>query len=607
MTKDSQQSYIDSCYELFFDNKKDFATYCLKAKSLWFDISKDSKAVASSSDKILTFIHLYKEGLSLFERISKFMTALNKEKINLYKYIYHWTTLKRIKLECEDETIKNICSQKHELQVFLSKVEFSMYARWFETNFFRYDNHLLDDQSKKLLEEMSYGDLIDKVYQAMLNSDIKPKVLNTLTIQERQDLYSLKCSDKAYEVIRKLVWLDLSNEFFLHAETMTALLFNKISFYNLISTKKNFTNAIEENIYSYELNSNLFSVLSKSSQQFKNCNIHFKQIEKNATIGCYNLHTFEPWDVDLSIFTSSHNVTQDQFNKYINKAFNCLGNEYIKPLRAALGTPIKTKYKQINSIGNLYSQTIDGNAHNLILSNEGTIQGLFRAAHCIGHLMNDYFIKVNGKDDINLLQKEISSMVNETLMFLYIRDNVLKSDPYELSNAYYFFLKQLTNIVSLCNMRLVLKDELNKMLELKNLNSDINYSETNALFNRVKKHYEGLIDDEFRWIDNKDLSKLVNIGLLQQTFEQYHLVDDIRYVIGVVVALNISFDIFSGKKSTIDKYIKFLKTGTEISPIDAIKELGINFANNEVYEIASENLKKLILEFKHILIGKNTN
>ena len=73
------------------------------------------------------------------------------------------------------------------------------------------------------------------------------------------------------------------------------------------------------------------------------------------------------------------------------------------------------------------------------------------------------------------------------------------------------------------------------------------------------------------------------------------------YAICISVAINVADKILEGDEEMLSNYIKFLSLGSDIWPIDAIKVLGIDLEDENVYINATKYLDKLVQEYNKIL------
>ena len=71
-----------------------------------------------------------------------------------------------------------------------------------------------------------------------------------------------------------------------------------------------------------------------------------------------------------------------------------------------------------------------------------------------------------------------------------------------------------------------------------------------------------------------------------------------KYSIGQIVGCIVAKRIISNDKEFLNKYINFLQLGTSLSPIDAIKTLGIDLYSSQPWQEASEIIQEFINEYK---------
>ena len=72
------------------------------------------------------------------------------------------------------------------------------------------------------------------------------------------------------------------------------------------------------------------------------------------------------------------------------------------------------------------------------------------------------------------------------------------------------------------------------------------------------------------------------------------------YAICISVASSVASKILSGDKDMLEKYMKFLKVGSDVWPIDAFKILGVDLEKEDVYLDAINYFKSLIKKYKSI-------
>ena len=70
-----------------------------------------------------------------------------------------------------------------------------------------------------------------------------------------------------------------------------------------------------------------------------------------------------------------------------------------------------------------------------------------------------------------------------------------------------------------------------------------------------------------------------------------------NYAFCISVALFVASRIINGDKDMLDKYIKFLSTGSNVWPIDAFRILDVDLEDKKVYEEAIKYFDSLLDQF----------
>ena len=73
------------------------------------------------------------------------------------------------------------------------------------------------------------------------------------------------------------------------------------------------------------------------------------------------------------------------------------------------------------------------------------------------------------------------------------------------------------------------------------------------------------------------------------------------YAISISVATSLANKILNNDKNALNNYIKFLKCGYDVWPLDAFKILGVDLESKEVYQDACDYLDKLIDKYYEVM------
>ena len=71
-----------------------------------------------------------------------------------------------------------------------------------------------------------------------------------------------------------------------------------------------------------------------------------------------------------------------------------------------------------------------------------------------------------------------------------------------------------------------------------------------------------------------------------------------KYAIGQICGLIVAYKIYNGDKDMLNNFIKFLSSGSSLSPLDTIKLLGIDLNDKKPYQQVKEIALNLLKKFK---------
>ena len=108
--------------------------------------------------------------------------------------------------------------------------------------------------------------------------------------------------------------------------------------------------------------------------------------------------------------------------------------------------------------------------------------------------------------------------------------------------------------------------------------------------NSITKYYGDILDkDEYTglsWISRSHY------------YMNYYLY---AYALCISIASYVASEILNGNKDMIDKYIKFLSTGTNVEYVDIFKILGVDITDKNVYTKAIEYFDSMLDKFEGLL------
>ena len=333
------------------------------------------------------------------------------------------------------------------------------------------------------------------------------------------------------------------------------------------------SNKIDENIY-YDLIKSVNDNLDKMADYVK---------LRKEVLGYKNIHMY-----DMALKLSDNNETEYTFEdakELVKKALSPLGDKYISDLSKGMEAGWIDVYENKGKHSGAYSWGCYGTHPYVLLNFQGKYNDVSTLAHEMGHAMHRYYSNLNQDyfySDNAIFVAEIASTVNEALLNFYMlkntKDNEFKKSIInemldDIKNTIFrqtMFAEFELNIHNMCfDGNAMSADTLNKMY-----------------YDLMCKYHKGVV------VDNEIKYEWSRIPHFYTPFYVY------QYATGLSVALSIAKKISDGDKEMLNRYLEFLKSGSNDYPTNLVSKMGIDIkcAVND----ALDTFESLINEYKSL-------
>ena len=369
-----------------------------------------------------------------------------------------------------------------------------------------------------------------------------------------------------------------------YAGTSASLLDSYVKSNNTLSKIRKFKNAWDRKLFDYNMPEEAYNALINTVEKNTYVLQKYYKLFKD-TLGLKELHQY---DLNLDITSSDKRYSIEEGNDLIREALRPLGEDYIKCYNKIIDNHYIDYCEYKGKCSGGYSASTTDHDSRILLSFNDDLDSVSTIAHECGHNVHGQIIMKNNPKQyrgITTLVAEVASLTNEFLLSSYIAKNGKTKEER---------LAGLDNI-----MGVIISNLFGAVREGKMESDFYKYSdEGNALtkeylneisLKSLKKYYgKEVIIDEYGyngWIGRSHY------------YANYYLYN---YAFCVSVASANALRILCGDKDALDRYMKFLSLGGDIYPIDAIKVLGFDLKDSEVYKDAIKYFDSLIEEFKKI-------
>ncbi|MDR3668758.1 MAG: oligoendopeptidase F [Ignavibacteriaceae bacterium] len=305
------------------------------------------------------------------------------------------------------------------------------------------------------------------------------------------------------------------------------------------------------------------------------------------------LNELHPYDVYVSLFSAneSRKYQYDEGVEIVCNALQPLGSNYIESLKLAFNNRWIDIYESRSKKSGAYSSGTTFGVHPYVLLNwTDLLNDVFTLAHEMGHNMHSYFTGMNQPypyANYSIFLAEVASTFNESLLLDYLISN---SDSKE--NKLFLLEKYLNNITATFYRQTMFAEfEMNVYSRTEN-GEALTHDLLCNMYRDIYQKYWGpamVIDkeEEYTW---------ARVPHFYYNFYVY------QYATGFAASEVLANKVKYEKKSAVDKYLLFLKSGSSDYSINILKNAGVDMNSSESVIAATKKMDQLLDEVEKLLI-----
>ena len=478
-------------------------------------------------------------------------------------------------IDISDEVMENFYREYPDLERY----------RRYLTNLRRRKAHVLSPAEEKLLAaagEMAQAP--DSIYGMFADADLKfpdaldcegkPHPINQGTF--------VPCEESADRVLRKNAYESLYHTFADFKNTAAGLLNAQNKQLKFFAEARKYPSAFEAALDGTNVPTSVYLNLIEAVHKNVDKLHRYVRLRKKL-LGVEELHFYDIYtplvsDVDKKIPYS-------QAKQTIYDALAPLGEDYRKILKEGFDNRWIDVYQNTGKRSGAYSA--GAAVHPYVLMNySGTLDSQFTLAHEMGHALHSYHSnKYQNPIDASyvIFVAEVASTCNEALLMEYLLGKT--TDKKERAYLINHFLDQFKGTIFRQTMFAEFELNIGKMVqEGKTLTADV----LSAEYRRLNELYYGpdmVVDDEIA----------MEWARIPHFYYDYYV---FQYATGYSAAIALSRRILSEGENAVKDYIRFLSGGCSKSPIDLLKDAGVDMTAPEPVEQALELFGTLLDEME---------
>lgn len=332
---------------------------------------------------------------------------------------------------------------------------------------------------------------------------------------------------------------------------------------------RNYKSALSREIYEEEASEKAYYLLLRKVRENVKILQDFYEIKRKALkldkVAIYD--TFAPISK-----MPKQKFTFEEAIDVIKKALSVLGEDYVKLIDGAVKERWIDVYPNLNKDSGAFSWGCYGATPVVLCNFEGNLSSVFTLAHELGHAMHSYLSDTHQPIQTAgyvIFVAEVASTTNEMLLLNYLLKNA-KTDE-EKIYYYDYFLTEVRSTIFRQTMFSEFEEWTHSSFEkgeaLTRESMCNKYRELNDFYHGEK--VEEIEEMQYEW---------ARIPHFYSHFYVY------KYATGMISAINIARNILGKVDGAVERYKKFLSSGSTASPITLLKRCGCDLESEKIYD-----------------------
>lgn len=562
-------------------------------------VETDSKAellsnyVGCTKDKhkLLEFIELDLEVESNWENLYVYAFLINDENVGLSQSIERKSKTENLLVKINNAVSffspELLSLSEEEYNDLFTLEDLKVYREYFDA-IYREKAHILSENEEVIINELVNSmNSFDDMSSNLLNNEHNYGMvtLDDGTEEVLSPTNYSKIMRNGSRDLRKKVRSQFFNVIDQYSTSNAMYLNNYVKMNVALAKIRKYDSSWAQKLFQLNMDDEVFKTLVETTESRVDALQKFYALKKRA----YGLDELHFYDLAPDMVKNDKEYSIEDAQDLVRNALKPLGDEYLSCIEKIFTNRYidYCQYKGKASGG--YSFSTSKQDSRVLLSFNGDLGSVSTIIHEAGHNVHHQLLRKNNPffyTNVSSMVCEVASLTNECLLSSYLANNGETKEEK---------LSGIENILDVINSNLFGAVREGKM------EIDFYYHVTNGgtitkdymdklNVDSITKYYgDSVIQDEF-----------VKNGWVNRSHYYMHFYL-FSYAICVCVASAVAKHILDGDKDMLDRYIKFLGTGSDTWPMDAFKVLGVDLKDKQVYLDAIDYFESMIDTYESIM------
>ena len=451
---------------------------------------------------------------------------------------------------------------------------------------YRYQKHTLSDKEEAIIASLSNCINYDAISDILNNAEINYGSIKVDGVKkEITSSNGLDFATHKDRNVRRKASVQKLNKLEEFGNTFATCLTTNLKAYDTIAKLKNYESFQEEALYADKVTPKLYdSVIDNSLKGYKVTQKWYKILKK-----CLGLTTLHNYDLNAPLIKEyDKKYSASEAQELVTSALGILGKEYQEIVKKGFKERWVDFYTYKGKKLGGYSTSTYQKMPVVFLNYKGYLNDISTLAHEMGHAVHFYLSGKNNpycNSEPKIFVCEVASLTNEILFSNYLMQN--SSNKEEKLTSLYNLIETISDNFYSAAMQADFERIVNTKI---NQNEMLSKDELNEIwFNLNNKYYAPALkyvkETKINW---------ARIPHFYGPFYTY------KYVIGVVGACYVATNILNNTPGFKEKYLEFLKSGSNDYPMNQLKKLGIDLESEEPFKATISLIDNLTDEFSKL-------
>lgn len=445
--------------------------------------------------------------------------------------------------------------------------------------------HALDEKTNRILSMIPSFHACDEAYDKFESVDVKfgNVCVDGKEITLTPALYGALVQHPDQNV-RKDAYNTILKSFADMNYTLASLYISQTKENDFFVKIGKYKSKLDASCESIKVNPKIVSTLIETVHSNLGLFYDFEKIKKKAL----GLKEYFYFDNYATMGSSKAKYSYENGVSLMFKALEKYGEEYLSVVKKAVCENWIDVFEKPAKTTGGFSLGVHG-LHPYILLNWGeSYRDVSTLCHEMGHTMHSYLSNKNqpiSKSDYSIFVAEVASTVNENLLNMYMLDHAKNKEE-----RLFFVHSYLSDFYATVYRQTMFTEFEHFAISSVENKIPLSADVLNEKYKDLQEQYFG------KEAKATEFSKF-EWSRIPHFYSPYYVY---KYATGFISASIIAKNIYEGKKGYLEKYLKFLSSGSSIYPIDLLKTVDVDLEKQETLSSAFDVYKKYIAEFEEL-------